>query len=165
MRSDTISSNPSPAHVIKKRQDTRQTKNRPSKALASVPVAQELMVMFSAARTQASLRDFEAHFDAIVKRFPAAVKYLLTVYEDRKRWAEYSTPLLFTVGPPTTLRVECEVSLLEKYADDLGRPADFPLPGIPPPICSVLLYAPCVFLFLISVSAAVLLYTRVLEKL
>lgn len=64
--------------------------------------------MFWVARSQTSLESFEKRFDDIIKKYPQAEAYLMVIYGDRHGWAEYISPLLFSVGAWTTSRVECE---------------------------------------------------------
>ena len=61
---------------------------------------------FMCARLQLSLQKLEAKFDALIKKYPKAENYLTAIYEDRVRWAEYVSPLAFSVGLWTTSRVE-----------------------------------------------------------
>ena len=72
---------------------------------------------FKCARQQLSLEKFEAKFDALSKKYPKAENHLKVIYEDRVRWAEYVSPLAFSVGSWTTSRVEGAFS--ECPVDDL----------------------------------------------
>lgn len=67
------------------------------------------MDQFKSARQQLSLMKFEEKFNALCERYPKAEHYMGAIYEDRHRWAEYVSPLTFSVGPWTTSRVGGEV--------------------------------------------------------
>lgn len=60
---------------------------------------------FKCAHQQLSLMEFETRFNALVDKYPESEKYMRVIYEDRERWAEYVSPLAFSVGSWTT-RVE-----------------------------------------------------------
>ncbi|CAB1116228.1 unnamed protein product [Ectocarpus sp. CCAP 1310/34] len=61
---------------------------------------------FRCVRQQLSLAKFERKFNALIEKYPKAEKYMRVVYDDRARWAEYVSPLMFSVGSWTTSRVE-----------------------------------------------------------
>ncbi|CBN76707.1 expressed unknown protein [Ectocarpus siliculosus] len=61
---------------------------------------------FRCVRQQLSLAKFERKFNALIEKYPKAEKYMQVVYDDRARWAEYVSPLVFSVGSWTTSRVE-----------------------------------------------------------
>lgn len=66
------------------------------------------MDMFKMARSQLSRTKFEKIFKELCERYPEAEPYLRVIYGDRHRWAEYVSPLAFSVGPWTASRVEGE---------------------------------------------------------
>lgn len=51
---------------------------------------------FRVARQQLSLLKFEAKFNALIDKYPKAERYMRVIYDDRKRWAEYVSPLGFS---------------------------------------------------------------------
>eukprot|EP00904_Undaria_pinnatifida_P011765 jgi/Undpi1/7719/HiC_scaffold_23.g10192.m1 len=61
---------------------------------------------FKVARQQTSMAKFEEKFKTLTDKYPKADQYMGVIYEDRKRWAEYVSPLAFSVGSWTTSRVE-----------------------------------------------------------
>ena len=60
---------------------------------------------FKCAHQQVSAEKFEAKFEALVIKYPKAEDYLNVIYDDREQWAEYVSPLTFSVGSWTS-RVE-----------------------------------------------------------
>ena len=50
----------------------------------------------------------EEKFKILTEKYPKADQYMGVIYEDRKRWAEYVSPLAFCVGSWATSRVEGE---------------------------------------------------------
>ena len=61
---------------------------------------------FKVARQQTSMAKFEEKFKTLTEKYSKADQYMGVIYEDRKRWAEYVSPLAFSVGSWTTSRVE-----------------------------------------------------------
>lgn len=55
---------------------------------------------------QLSQTKFEARFDALIEKYPKAERYMMVIYHDRKRCAEYVSPLAFSVRSGTTSRVK-----------------------------------------------------------
>ena len=49
---------------------------------------------------------FEEKFKTLTDKYPKADQYMGVIYEDRKRWAEYVSPLAFSVDSWTTSRVD-----------------------------------------------------------
>ena len=72
----------------------------------SVVHRQAFMDDFRVARQQLSLLKDEAKFNALIDKYPKAERYMRVIYEDRKRWAEYVSPLAFSACSWTTSRVE-----------------------------------------------------------
>ena len=60
---------------------------------------------FKVARQQTSIAKFEEKFKTITDKYPKADQYVGVFYENRERWAEYVSPLAFSVGSWTTSRV------------------------------------------------------------
>ena len=78
----------------------------PNPASSSLVFPQAFMDEFKVARQQTSMAKFEEKFKALTEKYPKADQYMGVIYEDRKRWAEYVSPLAFSVGSWTTSRVE-----------------------------------------------------------
>ncbi|CAB1097936.1 unnamed protein product [Ectocarpus sp. CCAP 1310/34] len=78
--------------------------------------AQAFMDEFRCVRQQLSLAKFERKFNALIAKYPQTEKYMRAVYDDRTRWAEYVSPLVFSVGSWTTPRVEVQLLFRESSA-------------------------------------------------
>ena len=81
-------------------------KRCPHSICLSVVHVQAYMDDIKETRRQLSLTKFEARFDALIKQYPKAERWMAVIYHDRKRWAEYVPPLAFSVGSWATSRVE-----------------------------------------------------------
>ncbi|CAB1105779.1 unnamed protein product [Ectocarpus sp. CCAP 1310/34] len=55
----------------------------------------------------------ERKFNALIEKHPKAEKYMRVVYDDRARWVEYVSPLVFSVGLWTTSSVEGQNALIK----------------------------------------------------
>lgn len=60
-----------------------------------------------AVQSQVSLEKFEQLFNDLIAKYPKVEVYMGgPIYNDRASWAEYCSPLTFSVGSWTTSRVE-----------------------------------------------------------
>ncbi|CAB1104701.1 unnamed protein product [Ectocarpus sp. CCAP 1310/34] len=62
---------------------------------------------FRCVHQQLSLAKFERKFNALIEKYPKAEKYMRVVHDDRARWAEYVSPLVFSVGQNALIRDKC----------------------------------------------------------
>ena len=85
---------------------TAYAESCPEPSFLFVVFPQAFMDEFKVARQQTSMAKFEEKFKTITEKYPKADQYMGVIYEDRKRWAEYVSPLAFSVGSWTTSRVE-----------------------------------------------------------
>lgn len=68
------------------------------------------MKQFYRTQEQLSQAGFENEYTKLADTFPNSKPDMDGLYHDRKRWAGYSSVLVFSVASFTINRVECEVT-------------------------------------------------------